>query len=511
MLQIQNLTITHKKDSRELVRDFSFCLNPGDRAALIGEEGNGKSTLLKLIYDERLTEDYAEFTGVISKKGMRLGYLPQELPEAEKEKSVWEFCMEKPGFAECQPKELARTAGRMGLDAGLFYSDQKMGSLSGGERVKLQLACILLDGPDVLLLDEPSNDLDLPTLDFLERLILDSPVPVLYISHDEVLLERTANLIIHLELIRRKTVSRVTVTRSGYREYVDRRLASLGRQEQQARNERREYAKQQERFRQIQQKVEHGLRSVSRQDPHSGYLMKKKMRAVKAQERRFQKEAEEFTELPDTEDAIFVRLGEQMPMPAGKRVLEYRNAELSAGGRVLARDVSLDVRGPERVCIVGRNGAGKSTLLKEIAEELLKRQDLHTGYMPQNYEELLDLSRTPAEFLADTGDKQERDRIGTYLGSMKYTADEMGRPIRELSGGQKAKLLLLKLSMQKCDVLVLDEPTRNFSPLSAPVIRGILKDFTGSIISVSHDRKYIQEVCTAVYELDETGLHPWEQ
>ena len=511
MLQIQNLTITHKKDSRELVRDFSFCLNPGDRAALIGEEGNGKSTLLKLIYDERLTEDYAEFTGVISKKGMRLGYLPQELPEAEKEKSVWEFCMEKPGFAECQPKELARTAGRMGLDAGLFYSDQKMGSLSGGERVKLQLACILLDGPDVLLLDEPSNDLDLPTLDFLERLILDSPVPVLYISHDEVLLERTANLIIHLELIRRKTVSRVTVTRSGYREYVDRRLASLGRQEQQARNERREYAKQQERFRQIQQKVEHGLRSVSRQDPHSGYLMKKKMRAVKAQERRFQKEAEEFTELPDTEDAIFVRLGEQMPMPAGKRVLEYRKAELSAGGRVLARDVSLDVRGPERVCIVGRNGAGKSTLLKEIAEELSKRQDLHTGYMPQNYEELLDLSRTPVEFLADTGDKQERDRIGTYLGSMKYTADEMGRPIRELSGGQKAKLLLLKLSMQKCDVLVLDEPTRNFSPLSAPVIRGILKDFTGAIISVSHDRKYIQEVCTAVYELDETGLHPREQ
>ncbi len=511
MLQIQNLTITHKKDSRELVRDFSFCLNPGDRAALIGEEGNGKSTLLKLIYDERLTEDYAEFTGVISKKGMRLGYLPQELPEAEKEKSVWEFCMEKPGFAECQPKELARTAGRMGLDAGLFYSDQKMGSLSGGERVKLQLACILLDGPDVLLLDEPSNDLDLPTLDFLERLILDSPVPVLYISHDEVLLERTANLIIHVELIRRKTVSRVTVTRSGYREYVDRRLASLGRQEQQARNERREYAKQQERFRQIQQKVEHGLRSVSRQDPHSGYLMKKKMRAVKAQERRFQKEAEEFTELPDTEDAIFVRLGEQMPMPAGKRVLEYRKAELSAGGRVLARDISLDVRGPERVCIVGRNGAGKSTLLKEIAEELSKRQDLHTGYMPQNYEELLDLSRTPVEFLADTGDKQERDRIGTYLGSMKYTADEMGRPIRELSGGQKAKLLLLKLSMQKCDVLVLDEPTRNFSPLSAPVIRGILKDFTGAIISVSHDRKYIQEVCTAVYELDETGLHPREQ
>ena len=127
--------------------------------------------------------------------------------------------------------------------------------------------------------------------------------------------------------------------------------------------------------------------------------------------------------------------------------------------------------------------------------------------MPQNYEDLLDLSQTPAEFLAVSGAKEEQDRIRTYLGSMKYTADEMDRPIRELSGGQKAKLLLLKLSMQTCDVLVLDEPTRNFSPLSAPVIRKILNAFPGAVISVSHDRKFIQEVCTAVYELDEEGLH----
>ena len=507
MLQIQNLTITHKKDLRELVRDFSFCLNPGDRAALIGEEGNGKSTLLKLIYDEHLTEGYVEFTGTISKNGMKLGYLPQELEAEEKEQSVYEFCSGRLGFLESSPKELARTAGKMGLDPGLFYSEQKMGSLSGGEKVKLQLACILLDGPDALLLDEPSNDLDLPTLDFLEKLILESRVPVLYISHDEVLLERTANLIIHMEQVRRKTVSRVTVQRSGYREYVERRLTGLEKQEQQAKNERKEYAKQQERFRQIQQKVEHGLRSVSRQDPHSGYLMKKKMRAVKAQERRFDKEAEAFTEFPDTEDAMFIQLGGQMQMPNGKRVLEYEKQELAVERRVLSRNIRLEVRGPERVCIIGKNGAGKSTLLREIAEQLLARTDLHAGYMPQNYEDLLDLSQTPAEFLAVSGAKEEQDRIRTYLGSMKYTADEMDRPIRELSGGQKAKLLLLKLSMQTCDVLVLDEPTRNFSPLSAPVIRKILNAFPGAVISVSHDRKFIQEVCTAVYELDEEGLH----
>ena len=198
---------------------------------------------------------------------MRLGYLTQELREEEKEQSVYDFCQGWPGFLESSPRELARTAGKMGLDPGLFYSDQKMGSLSGGEKVKVQLACILLGEPDVLLLDEPSNDLDLPTLDFLEKLILESPVPVLYISHDEVLLEHTANLIIHLELVRRKTVPRVTVQRSGYRDYVERRLSGLHRQEQQAANERREYAKQQERFRQIQQKV--GAWSAVSQPPGS--------------------------------------------------------------------------------------------------------------------------------------------------------------------------------------------------------------------------------------------------
>ena len=112
------------------------------------------------------------------------------------------------------------------------------------------------------------------------------------------------------------------------------------------------------------------------------------------------------------------------------------------------------------------------------------------------------------EFLAVSGAKEEQDRIRTYLGSMKYTADEMDRPIRELSGGQKAKLLLLKLSMQTCDVLVLDEPTRNFSPLSAPVIRKILNAFPGAVISVSHDRLYLEQVCTRVLELTPEGLRP---
>ncbi len=507
LLQIQNLTITHKKDLREIVKDFSLSLNTGDKAALIGEEGNGKSTLLKLIYDARMVEGYAEYTGTVQKKGLKPGYLPQELSGEQKKRTVYEFCCQSPGFYDISPGELARMAGQMGFSPELYYSEQSVGSLSGGEKVKLQLACLLLENPDILLLDEPSNDIDIPTLKWLEHLIQEIQIPVLYISHDEVLLENTANLIIHMEQLRRKTVSRVTVIRSGYRDYVQERMKAFGRQEQLARNERMEYAKQQERFRRIEQKVEHRQNTVSRQDPHGGYLLKKKMRAVKAQERRFEKEFEKMTEFPETEDAVFIRFGEQVQMPNGKRVLEYERKELTVKDRVLSRNIHLEVTGPRKVCIIGKNGAGKSTMLKEIADELLIRKDLHACYMPQNYEDLLEPEQTPVEFLASVGDKEEQDRICTYLGSMKYTADEMRHPVRELSGGQKAKLLLLKMSIQRCDVLLLDEPTRNFSPLSAPVIRRILKNYCGAIISVSHDRKYIEEVCTDVYELDHTGLY----
>ena len=127
-------------------------------------------------------------------------------------------------------------------------------------------------------------------------------------------------------------------------------------------------------------------------------------------------------------------------------------------------------------------------------------------YMPQDYSDLIDDQMTPAEFLCVTGDKEEQTRIRTYLGSMKYTAEEMDHRISELSGGQKAKLILLKLSMSDANVLVLDEPTRNLSPLSGPAVRQALRSFPGAIISVSHDRKYMEEVCDTLYELTGEGL-----
>ena len=460
MLQVKNLTITHKKDLTTL-------------------EGNGKSTVLKLLYDPALVEPYAEWTGEIVDRGLRKGYLAQELSPEELTLPVWEFCQDFPAFEGADCKALDRAARQVGLDVALLWDSRAMSTLSGGERVKLRLALLLLDEPDVLLLDEPSNDLDLTTLEWLEGFLLGCKVPVLYISHDELLLEHTANMIIHLERLRRRTAPRCTVARTGYVQYVEQRAAGFARQQA----------------------------VITRQDPHGGQLLKKKMHAVQSMGRRFQREREDMTALPEWEEAILTAFDQgKSAFPAGKTALRLDLPELAAGGRVLARGVRLWVTGPEKIGIVGPNGAGKSTLLKIVTDQLLPRPDIRAAYMPQDYGELLLGNRTPVELLAPSGHKDDVTKARTLLGSMKYKAEEMEHPAIGLSGGQRAKLLFLSMVLGRANVLVLDEPTRNFSPLSAPVIRRVLAEFPGVIISVSHDRLYLGQVCTRVLELTAAGL-----
>ncbi len=527
MLQIKNLTITHKKDLRVMLEDFQFTLNAGDKAVLIGEEGNGKSTLLKWVYDPESVSGYAEAQGERICTGERIGYLPQELPGEESDKNIYEFFTSEEGFWEQTPGELNRLAKELALPADFFYGEQKMSTLSGGEKVKAQIARILMAKPTVLLLDEPSNDIDTQTLGWLEHFIQEAEQGILYISHDETLIERTANAVIHLEQIRRKTKCRYTVARVPYQEYVSHRNAVMQNQQRNAENDKRHQEIQQEKLRRIMQKVEYDQENITRQNPSGGRLLKKKMKAVKSMEKRFERDGEHMAQMPEAEEAIFLKFGRNIRIPAGKVIMDFHLDELSVsdvwGGRmepdaaaesdihILARDIRLTVKGAEKICIIGRNGVGKTTLLRRIAEALLAREDIRAAYMPQNYEELLDMDKTPVEYLCPDGKKEEVTAIRTYLGSMKYTADEVSHKIADLSGGQKAKILLLKMSLSEANVLILDEPTRNFSPLSGPVIREVLRDYGGAIISVSHDRKYISEVCEKIYELTEDGLRITEK
>ena len=496
MLEAKDLTLTLTKNGRMLTEHFDFTLRPCDKAAIIGEEGNGKSTLLQYLYDPSLVTDYCEATGRISRKG-RLAYLPQQLPQALAFVTLEDF------FAGA---ELWRLPDELALDAAWICSKQTLGTLSGGEKVKAQLAKLLLDEPDVLLLDEPTNDLDIDTLEWMENFLQNTRLPVLFISHDETLLANTANVVVHMEQLRRKNVCRVTVARTDYETYVNQRRLNFDKQSQIAQKQRDDYAQKMARWRQIHDRVEHEQNTISRGDPHGGRLLKKKMGTVLAQGRRFEREREQFTEFPDEEEAILSAFSAQIRLPKGKTILDMALPELRAGKRLLARDVRLTVSGSAHIGITGRNGAGKSTLLAEIWRQLETRRDITPAYMPQNYAERFDRTQTPLEFLDASYDKALVERARTFLGSMRFTHEEMTGKIGALSGGQQAKLLFLDMVLREANVLVLDEPTRNFSPLSAPVIREALHSFGGTIISVSHDRLYLSEVCDEVYMLTEAGL-----
>lgn len=175
---------------------------------------------------------------------------------------------------------------------------------------------------------------------------------------------------------------------------------------------------------------------------------------------------------------------------------------------VLVDSLSFTLNDGERLALIGEEGNGKSTLLHLICNTLEKRSDLRVFYMPQDAGDLLDFSLSPVELLSPSGKKEERSRAGILLGSMKFTADEMNHPSAGLSGGQKAKLMFLMMAESGANVLLLDEPTRNLSPLSGPVIRELLAEYPGCIITVSHDRRLIQEVCTRTVTLTPEGVRP---
>ncbi len=510
MIQVQNLNITHKKDMRLILQKFSCVFNYGDKVVIIGEEGNGKSTLLKWIYNPKMIENYTEYQGKRIVNQETLGYLPQELSFEDRKRTIIEFLEQEPSFWEWSVGEINEMSNKLHLPSGIIYEERKMEDLSGGERIKIQIVRLLLAKPTVLLLDEPSNDIDIETLQWLEKVILDWPYIVVYVSHDETLIENTANMVIHIERLHKKTQSHHTIERLPYKQYMTKRKCDFERQIKQAYNERREKKKRDEKLHSLKQSVQYKLDHISKPERDApGRLMKKKMKAISSMEKRFERINQDMIQVPEEERPILLQYGVgECSLPTNKMVLECSLDKLYSLGaqHVLASNINLLIRGPEKICIVGRNGIGKTTLIRKIMEVLSSRKDICVVYMPQNYEEVLNEQITPIDYLDDSGDEKRRTKIRQFLGTLKYTSDEMERPIAELSEGQKAKLFFLQISWEKANILILDEPTRNLSPLSGRIVREQLARFPGAIISVSHDRKYISEVCDRVYELTSDGL-----
>lgn len=497
MLTFKHISIEQRESGRELLHDFSFTLRPGDRAAIIGEEGNGKSSLLKLICEPDALRSYCRVSGQVDLQGGLPGYLPQRPDPALLRMPVQALFPDGPDYS---------LLAQLSVPPEAPFAQRPLFSFSGGERIKLLLLRTLMREPDFLLLDEPTNDIDVHALRWLEQFLLAARVPVLYVSHDETLLERTANVIIHLEQVCRKTKAQHTIERMSYSDYIERRRSALAKQEQIAAKQRADQRAKEDRWRQIYQRVEHEQRVISRSNPGGARLLKKKMHAVKSQQKRMERAEEDFLDFPDPEEAVELFFDPTLHFPNGKEALSFTLPKLQVDGRLLSQNLQLTLTGPVHAALVGDNGAGKTTLLRAIWEQLRTRTDIRAGYMPQDYLTVLEGDKTPVELLWDGEGKESLTLARTRLGSMKFTVEEMEQPAAALSGGQQAKLCLLKLLLGGCNVLLLDEPTRNLSPLTGPVLREALRHFGGAFLCATHDRKLVSEVCAEVYRLSPAGL-----
>ena len=496
MLEIKDLRISI--NDRYLVKNLNLVLNKGDKLAIIGEEGNGKSTLLKSILG---ICKYAEISGAINLKGNSIGYLEQTISDDKLDKKVYDFLFVNEMDYYDKINNLYKYLELIDLNDGILA--QKIGTLSGGEKVKISILKLLLNEYDILFLDEPTNDLDIETLEWLENFINNTNKPIIYVSHDETLLVNTANMILHLEQIKNKTDCRHTLLKIDYDTYVSQRLRKIDKLTQVAKSEKRESNIQREKLQRVMQKVEYQQNTISRADPHGAKVLKKKMHTLKSQEKKL--DNAELTEIPDVEESINFFF-ENVDIPKTKNIISLNIEQLKVSDKVLSQNIKLDIVGNVHLCIIGKNGVGKSTLIKLIYNELKNRKDINVGYMPQVYNDILNNYKNVLDFISQNGSKEEITKARMLLGNMKFTKEEMTSNVKDLSNGTKAKLFLAKLVLDRCDVLILDEPTRNVSPLSNPVIRKVLKEYKGTIISVSHDRKYINEVVNTLYRLEPKGL-----
>ena len=500
MIKINHLTITQNKDLRDLISDLNMTIQDGEKVAIIGEEGNGKSTLLKTLMGEKLAD--FSIKGDIQSDLQSLAYIPQHLPEELKKKSLQDYFFLV--SADLDYSILYRLAEELHFDSNRFSSDQEIGSLSGGEALKIQLIHELAKPFEILFLDEPSNDLDLETIDWLKGQIQKLRQTVIFISHDEDFLSQTADTIIHLRLVKHRKEAETLVEHLDYDRYSEQRKANFARQSQQAANDQRFYDKSMEKHRRVKQNVETALRNTK--NDVAGRLLAKKMKNVLSQEKRFEKAAQSMTQKPLEEEQIQLFFSDVEPLATSKVLVRLENETLSIGERILAQGLQLTVRGQEKIGIIGSNGVGKSTLLAKLHQLLSDKREISLGFMPQDYQETLQLDLSPVEFLSQTGHKEEIQKIQSHLANLNFSYPEMHHQIHSLSGGQQGKLLLLNLVLRKPNFLLLDEPTRNFSPTSQPEIRKLFATYPGGLVTVSHDRRFLKEVCTTIYRLTEHGL-----
>lgn len=519
VLQVNQLYKSYIAD--EILSGVKLEVQHRDRVALVGRNGAGKSTLLKIIAGQ-LSYDSGE---IIMPKGIKLGYLDQHAG-LESDLSIWdemmtvfeplkqleqqirslELQMAEPTIYENAERYQKITAEydqlqhdfkerggfqyeadtRSVLHGMQFYPDsyeQSISSLSGGQRTRLALAKLLLTKPELLILDEPTNHLDIETLNWLENYLKNYDGAILIVSHDRYFLDQVVSIVYE--------VSRHHVTKftGNYSSYLD----------QKAKNYERDlklYEKQMDEKAKLETFVQKNLARAST--------------TKMAQSRRKVLEKTEWMDSPDGDEksATFTF---DIEKQSGNDVLSVDDLTIGYGQTPVSEHINMRAYRKDRIALVGPNGVGKSTLLKTIIKDLPALSgdirygtNVQLGYYDQDLAKL-STNRTVLREIWDEWPLMNEKDVRTVLGRFLFSGEDVDKIVHDLSGGEKARLTLAKLMLEKNNVLILDEPTNHLDLDSKEVLENALIDFPGTLIFVSHDRYFINRIATKVVELSNEG------
>ncbi len=438
MLTLKDLTLTHKKDIKIIIQNLSLIINVGDKLAIIGEEGTGKSTLVHYIYNKNEIDDYIESSGQLTNSFTHMAYISQNCPNDLQNTPLNEFIYANIDYDRFDFNKFYQLAGTLHFNLDLLDKKEMLFSeLSGGEKLKIRLIKELASYPDLLILDEPNSDLDIYSIDWLETFIKESDLTIIYISHDQLLLKETATAILHLELIKKRQVPKATYFKGSFTDYLSHKEQAYEKQLKLALKDEATFKAKEERLKRVQNSVNHQLSHTK--DSTAGRLLAKKMKTLKSQEKRLDKSETQLTQKPDNMDTIDVFFSDILPLPKSKLLINWEKHPIISG-----QEVTLQFSGQDTLTIVGKNGVGKSTLLKAIFEELNAKAQISMGYMPQDYDLAFKANQTPITFMTDS----EFEKAQTLLSRLDFTRQEMTHLITELSGGQKAKCFIAKMILE---------------------------------------------------------------
>ncbi len=517
MIILQANKIERSFAGEVLFDNINLQVDERDRIALVGKNGAGKSTLLKILVGEE-----EPTSGEINKKkDISLSYLAQDsrfesentiydemlhvfddLRRTEKQLRQMELEMGEKSGEDLDKlmsdydrlSENFRQAGGFTYEADIrailngFKFDEsmwqmKIAELSGGQNTRLALAKMLLEKPNLLVLDEPTNHLDIETIAWLENYLVNYSGALIIVSHDRYFLDKVATITLDLT---KHSLDRYVGNYSRFVELKEQKLAT----------EAKNYEKQQKEIAALEDFVNRNLVRAST--------------TKRAQSRRKQLEKMDRLDKPEAGKKA-ANMTFQSEKTSGNVVLTVENASIGYDGEVLSQPINLDLRKMNAVAIVGPNGIGKSTFIKSIVDQIpfIKGEkrfgaNVEVGYYDQTQSKLTPSNTVLDELWNDfklTPEVEIRNRLGAFL----FSGDDVKKSVGMLSGGEKARLLLAKLSMENNNFLILDEPTNHLDIDSKEVLENALIDFDGTLLFVSHDRYFINRVATHVLELSEKG------